>query len=293
VTASPGGATWTTSGTSLLATGLTNGVAYTFTVVATNAVGSSAPSAASVAVTPAAASDDVATTLTVTGTRTTVGTRATLTVTATAQDGSTPRGVVSIWSGLTPLAQGRLGTDGTAVLQLGTVLAAGDHTLRLVLDGDSGWRDSTVQATLTVVGVPPRGTTQESTGTDLRLSTGVADLGDELTLTAEGFEPGETVVFVMYSTPRILGTAVADANGVARLTTRIPQDVEMGRHTVRAIGGDSGRWNDAILVLVSPALPDDELAETGGVAFAPLGTATVLLLVGAAAVTARRRLQQD
>jgi hypothetical protein len=54
VTSSPGSVTATTSGsTSVTVAGLTNGTAYTFTVVATNAVGDSVASSASTAVTPA------------------------------------------------------------------------------------------------------------------------------------------------------------------------------------------------------------------------------------------------
>ena len=53
VTASPGGATCTTTGaTSCAITGLSNGTAYTFTVIATNSVGDSSASSASSAVTP-------------------------------------------------------------------------------------------------------------------------------------------------------------------------------------------------------------------------------------------------
>ena len=52
VTSSPGSATCTTSGASCVITNLTNGTPYTFTVTATNTVGTSTPSTSSNSVTP-------------------------------------------------------------------------------------------------------------------------------------------------------------------------------------------------------------------------------------------------
>ncbi len=55
MTTFPGGATTPAGDTPVLVTGLTDGTSYTFTITATNGVGTSAPSAASSPVTPAGA----------------------------------------------------------------------------------------------------------------------------------------------------------------------------------------------------------------------------------------------
>ena len=89
VTSSPGGLTSTTAdGTTLTATvtGLTNSTSYTFTVVATNAMGDSVPSAASNAVTPAAVAPGSPTNANATA----GDTEATVTWSAPASDGGSP-----------------------------------------------------------------------------------------------------------------------------------------------------------------------------------------------------------
>ena len=86
VISSPGGITATTTDTSLTVTGLANGTAYTFTVTATNSVGTSASSAASNAVTPAPPTPPVAYPQQV---NTTVGVPVTITLTGSDVNGDT------------------------------------------------------------------------------------------------------------------------------------------------------------------------------------------------------------
>lgn len=66
VTSSPGGFTGTDTQSPVRVTGLTNGVSYTFTVIATNGIGNSASSAASNAIVPSSSLPSTAVNLTVT-----------------------------------------------------------------------------------------------------------------------------------------------------------------------------------------------------------------------------------
>jgi hypothetical protein len=98
VTSNPGGITATGTGTSIAVAGLTNGISYTFSVVATNAVGNSQPSAASNAVTPSSAApplnDNFANAQVITGdTGVVSGTN----VNATTEPGEPGSGGASVW----------------------------------------------------------------------------------------------------------------------------------------------------------------------------------------------------
>lgn len=110
--------------------------------------------------------------------------------------------------------------------------------------------------------------------------------GAEVTLVARGFVPGERVTFVLHSDPVVLGTAVADADGVATLTVALPTGVPAGAHTVVATGADSGRAADVGVTLTGPA---DELAVTGTDPVALGGLVAALLVTGGALVAAVRR----
>lgn len=109
--------------------------------------------------------------------------------------------------------------------------------------------------------------------------------GAEVTLVARGFVPGERVTFVLHSDPVVLGTAVADADGVATLTVELPTGVPAGAHTVIATGVDSGRAADVGVTLTGAA---DELAVTGADPVALGGLVAALLVTGGALVTGAR-----
>jgi len=85
VTSAPGGITAVGTASPITVTGLTNGQAYTFTVTATNAIGTSPPSAPSNAVTPATVPDAPTAVTGMAGNK-----QATVTFTAPAFDGGSP-----------------------------------------------------------------------------------------------------------------------------------------------------------------------------------------------------------
>jgi len=121
VTASPGGATATGSGSPITVTGLTNGTSYTFTVKATNSAGNSGASGASNSVTPKAPQ-----TITFNAPAAqTVGTSVALV--ATASSGRTP-----VFSSTTPVVCTVTGNQ-ASLLKTGTCTISADEA------GSSAW----------------------------------------------------------------------------------------------------------------------------------------------------------
>lgn len=160
-----------------------------------------------------------------------------------------------------PLAGGELSTSlaidatGRVVLfsaSLANLVAGGSEgvhafLLRLLFDSDPpGGTTTTAPA-----GTVPGGTAAPGGSTTTTPSTGgpaavvwVAHAsvhpGDTQTVSASGFQPGEQVTGVQYSTPLALGTTSADADGVATFTWRIRTDETPGRHRVVLTGALSG-----------------------------------------------------
>jgi outer membrane protein OmpA-like peptidoglycan-associated protein len=55
-------------------------------------------------------------------------------------------------------------------------------------------------------------------------------------VTGVGFQPGSTVEVWLFSTPRLLGTAVVKADGTFSVSVPVPGDISVGQHTLQAEG---------------------------------------------------------
>lgn len=60
--------------------------------------------------------------------------------------------------------------------------------------------------------------------------------GSSVEVRARTFAPGSEVTITMASDPITLGTATADADGIATLVAALPADTPLGTHTVTATG---------------------------------------------------------
>ena len=90
-----------------------------------------------------------------------------------------------------------------------------------------------------------------------------------------GFQPGEPVTATLFSTPRSLGTATADAAGTVTYVFTVEADDGLGTHSVSLTGPLSGTVAVSFVVESGADLPN-----TGGGVSAVAAMAAVLLIVG-------------
>lgn len=122
--------------------------------------------------------------------------------------------------------------------------------------------------------------------------------GGTVTFRAEIFRPGSRVVFRLFSTPVELGSAIADADGVATLTATIPANTPLGNHTVKASGiaPDGSPLTVSVPLVVANRVVNgvavfDDVARTGSSNALPLARAGVATVAAGAllVVIARKR----
>ncbi|WP_282948285.1 Ig-like domain-containing protein [Cellulomonas endometrii] len=210
-----------------------------------------------------------------------VATRASFEAKVSATDVPMP-GFWTVREGGTVLAQGEAWEDGTFTVKL-PVLPVGSHSL--VIDvAATKWTAAASRTVQVVVAGEPAQVGAVPTA-ELETPKAATAPGQQMELVAEGFQPGETVAFYLHSDPVFLGTAVADANGIARLLADIPANVPAGAHTVMATGGTSGRWASLPVTLAVPVVVPAVSPVSVPVAVAPAASAAVPSANGDLAVT--------
>lgn len=119
----------------------------------------------------------------------------------------------------------------------------GQHTITLtVTDGSGATSQITRCFVLTDGIVTPCADTIPASGDDVRSGTagsvdapGSAERGAWITISLGADEAGQTVTIYLYSTPTLLGTVTADANG--KVSVRMPTAVPAGSHTLAVFAG--------------------------------------------------------
>jgi len=132
----------------------------------------------------------------------------------------------------------------------------------------------------------------------------VVEVGGTIVVTAGYFEPGSDVQIRVESDPVVLGTLVADANGVVTSAYALPLSVQVGSHVVFALGprlgtGVATEVSAAITVIDSDVgagaltptttSTSGSLPVTGAAVGGLLTTAAVLLAAGGLVITAKRK----
>ncbi|MFN8019323.1 MAG: hypothetical protein U0P45_14555 [Acidimicrobiales bacterium] len=121
-------------------------------------------------------------------------------------------------------------TDGPCTYAAGKVTFTGPGACSLTADQATDANHLAATATTTIT-VDPLPLTLDGLPAEVTV-------GDQVTLTAGGFHPGEAVTFTFHSVPIDLATVDADALGTASADIVVPD--EPGDHTITATGGSSG-----------------------------------------------------
>lgn len=150
-----------------------------------------------------------------------------------------------------------------------------------------------VVALLTVLGGPAAVAQTYGSG-NLTLSVANPPPGTPVDLTETGFKPGSPVDNTIASSPISLGTATADAAGVARLTVTIPASLAAGStHTITASGvaPDGSPLALSATITLGVGSSPAPLVVTGARVAQTVGAGALLVALGAMMVTYVRRLR--
>lgn len=86
--------------------------------------------------------------------------------------------------------------------------------------------------------------------------------GEAITVVLSGFAPGSLVNLYVYSSPILLGSAIADGNGVATFSVKIPAGLSAGTHTL--VGSGINSAGDPTTVSQTITITADSNGGNGG-----------------------------
>lgn len=92
----------------------------------------------------------------------------------------------------------------------------------------------------------------------VQVSTVKVERGASVTFTGSGFEPGTQVAATVYSTPVALGTKAANADGIVSFDWTVPNNFEIGPHSIELVAGDitvSANFEVVSGAVIVPAAP--------------------------------------
>jgi hypothetical protein len=125
------------------------------------------------------------------------------------------------------------------------------------------------------------------------ISSGTVTAGQSVTVSGTGYAPYSQVSVLVYSTPTLLGSAEADANGAFSLTVTLPAGLAAGSHTLVAAGVDEAgnpRYLTMAITVAAATGGPGGLAYTGAsVALPVIGGLGALVLGGGLVLAGRRR----
>ncbi|MGY2064856.1 hypothetical protein [Blastococcus sp. SYSU DS0619] len=116
-------------------------------------------------------------------------------------------------------------------------------------------------------------------------TTKTAVAGEKVVKVYKGFQAYEWVTLTMHSTPQVLGTFQADADGVLTAEFTLAEGTEAGTHTL-VLEGPNTYFQESFEVA---AASSGSLAYTGASVGLPLALGAGLLVVGGGALVATRR----
>ena len=111
-----------------------------------------------------------------------------------------------------------------------------------------------------------------------------------MVVSGTGYLPGSTVTVLIYSSPQVLTTVVADPSGNFTVTVTVPAGLAAGQHTLVASGVDTlGNDRFTTLAVTVSAAGTASLAYTGADVGLPAIGGLAAVALGAGLIVVRRR----